>query len=356
MATKRKPLHPTPASTLNFRPTLANDRSEGGRGTKPTADPTSVSNALVHILQHVCKRILFVDIKKKLFVYFGCVFLLSLIADFTSVPKSYFSKKDNLFNLYFVKVAWGWTLLLSLPFVAFSSFTYCCGQRDKVLKHCSRLLIATIFWYFWTNLYNYFDNFYGRCNVKNPKYQKRSACLAEGFHWSSIDISGHCFILIYREEGYARSIDDKTSRPLRCLSSDDLDALRTYYIKFSPYIRGLFIAITFLTLLWDIMLLSTIIYFHNMLEKLIAYVVAVGTWALTYQIWYKIPGIIPPMPGEGVFKYQDSKPAKEVKLKPRPSLSNRIPGPKFMGMPLKVPPSAQNNTSSNDQEQSNNVL
>jgi hypothetical protein len=332
--------------------------TEPPKGTRPLPEPYSVQNILLFILQHGCKKLLFFDIRKRILVYFGVVFFLSLVVDFIPTPKTYFARKDNFINQYFVKIAWGWTLITSIPFVALTSFTYCCGRNDRVVKHCSRLLIATCFWYFWTNLYVFFENSYGKCSLKG--YGTKSSCLGKGAYWQSIDISGHCFILIYsslilieearvivswesitdliRDEEHARSISDKSARtnPLRSLQESDFLALKDYYTKFTPYIRILFFGITALTVVWDLMLLTTILYFHNMLEKLVACTAAVFTWYFTYKFWYPTPKILPEMPGQGLFKYKDIRVPKENKVRNRTS-NAKVPGPTFMGMPLRIP-------------------
>lgn len=117
-------------------------------------------------------------------------------SDFIPFPKSYFARSDNLFNVYFVKIGWFWTLLFTMPFVYFTNFTLCCGNLQKFLQnHMPRLIIATIFWFSWTSLFSVVENSYGRCNYKG--YETKRGCLKAGNFWSGFDISGHVFILIY---------------------------------------------------------------------------------------------------------------------------------------------------------------
>ncbi|XP_069702102.1 acyl-coenzyme A diphosphatase FITM2 [Periplaneta americana] len=359
MASKRRPLH-TPNSRLNFRPNTETPGWET-KGKKPLPEPTTVKQVLLMMLVHVCRKALFVDTSVKVGIYGGSLFIVSLLADVLPFPKTYFSRSDNLFNQYFVKLGWGWTLFVTLPFLLMTSYTYCCGKRDKVMQHLARLGIATFAWFFWTKLFFYIESVYGRCNVTGKRYQTKEACIGGGFFWYGFDISGHAFILIYsslvlieearaingwegikdliRNEEHARNIGDSsvTNNPLRGLSLEEFSVLKESYDRFTPYIRLLFIAMTFFTVLWDVMLISTILYYHIMIEKFISGSIAILTWFFTYRYWYTLPRTLPNLPGEGLFKYKDVRQPKEpVKRRgttaPTPSAKGQLPT--FMGMPL----------------------
>ncbi|KAJ8965657.1 hypothetical protein NQ314_003974 [Rhamnusium bicolor] len=121
---------------------------------------------------------------------------ISLIADVVTIPKIYLSRSDNVFNKIFVKFAWGWNLILLVPFVIFTSLVYCCGQKQRILKHhVLRIGIATFFWWFWTSVFNYIEASYGKCG--NVNYYTKGTCLQAGHLWNGFDLSGHSFILIY---------------------------------------------------------------------------------------------------------------------------------------------------------------
>lgn len=341
---------------MNFN----NDSHEvKGPGTKPIREAASVLEVFVLMIVHICKKLLFFDTNLKIAVYLGALFLLSLIADVLTFPRSYFSRSDNIFNQYFVKIGWFWTLFLTVPYVLLTSYTTCCGKRKLIVSHLTRLLIATLFWYTWVNLFNVIETKYGRCNTK--LYNDKISCLKNGHFWNGFDISGHCFILIYsslvmieearaivgwdrikdyiRDESYARSIDDRSARtnPLKNIDSDELKILKTSYEKFTPYVRAFLIAIALLQLLWDVMLVSTIIYYHIMVEKFISGVIAILTWFVTYRVWYTVPFVLPNLPGEGIFKYNKEKPAPTPVYKKRMSSTN---GKHFMGMPINKTPEA----------------
>lgn len=335
---------------MNFKAQNENET----KGTRPTPEAASVLEIFVLMIVHICKKILFFDTNLKIAVYLGALFLLSLIADVLTFPKSYFSRSDNIFNQYFVKLGWFWTLFLTVPYVLLTSYTTCCGNKRLIVTgHLTRLLVATLSWYFWTTLFNVVETSYGRCNQK--LFTDKISCLKEGHFWNGFDISGHCFILIYsslvmieearaingwerikdyiRDEKYTRSIDDKSVsvNPLRNINTDELNILKISYENYTPYVRALFIVIALLQLLWDVMLVSTILYYHIMVEKFISGVIAILTWFVTYRVWYTIPNILPNLPGEGIFKYNKEKSTTATPVARKRSMVN---GKHFMGMPI----------------------
>lgn len=287
--------------------------------------------------------------------------------DFAPFPRSYFARSDNVFNVYFVKIGWFWTLLFSSPFLYFTNVTLCCGDLQKLLKrHVPRLVIATVFWYSWTNLFNVIESSYGRCNMKS--YETKRGCLKAGHFWNGFDISGHVFILIYsslvlieearpivgwdnikehlRLEDHNRRTQDASpsSNPLRNLNSDEISMLRQLYQKNTPIIKLLFVAITILQLLWDVMLVCTMLYYHRMVEKVVGGVFAIITWFFTYHAWYPSKAVLPDAAGKGTFNYQQkAQPSLArrnsllVNKAAKPTTSTEVP--KFMGRNIYQTPS-----------------
>lgn len=362
MSSKRRAPPQPSTSRMNFRPGSDSSKWEP-KGTKPTTEPTSVKEIFILMILHVCKKSLFFDTNLKVAVYLGALFLVSLIADFAPIPKSYLSRSDNIFNYYFVKFAWGWNLLLIVPYVALTTYVYCCGKKDKILKlHVPRIVIATCAWFFWTKFFNIIEASYGKCNVRGEGFNSKAACLKAGNFWNGFDLSGHSFILIYgslmlieetrsimnwesikehiRTEDHYRSTKDPSpsNNPLRFLSVHEFQKLKISYEKFTPYIRALFVTITLLQILWDVMLVCTILYYHIMVEKFLGGAIAILTWYVTYRFWYRIPRILPGLPGDGMFKYIKDKPSllqnASVSRKRTGSIVNGKEIPKFMGMPL----------------------
>lgn len=166
-----------------------------------------------------------------------------------------------------------------------------------------------------------------------------------------------------RNELHNRSVSEYSStNPLRNLSTEQIRNLRFLYDCLTPFIRVIFIAMSVLQLLWDVMLVGTMLYYHRMVEKFLSGVIAIFTWYFTYRFWY--PSSIPPdLPGNGLFYYQHdfsmnvNNKRQNVStisgqgLGPAPGGSNNSPNntnnlgnsfpsgssntvPTFMGMPL----------------------
>lgn len=364
MATKRKAA--ASSTNMNFRPSGFDPQRSDTKGTRPTAKASTIQEVLLMMVVHICKKVIFFDTNLKVALYLGSLFVVSLIGDYAPYPRTYFARSDNLFNLYFVKWGWAWTLLLSVPYLVLTSFILCCGNRERMIReHLPRMAIATFFWFTWTKGFNFVETIYGRCNVKN--FDTKIGCLKGGHFWNGFDISGHAFILIFsslvlieearsiigwenikehlRNEEHNRTANEETSSsPLRNLNDLELRQLKVLYEKYTPLIRLLFIAMTALQLLWDIMLVSTMLYYHRMIEKVLSGIFAVLTWFFCYRAWYPSASALPNAVGSGKFAYQKTKVSTSLPLrKPSstpagamaPSAAARVSEvPKFMGMPL----------------------
>lgn len=360
------------SSRLNFRP---NSSQEDRGGTRPTAAPSSIGLILVTMFLHVCKKSLLFDTRLKVTIYCGAIFVVSLIADFIAMPRTYFSRSDNALNQYFVKWGWGWLLSVTVPWVALTAHTIGCGRRSILLKHLARLGLATIAWILWIKLFNYIETNYGRClSTKDIQLQTKAKCLQSGKFWSGFDISGHTFILMYsslilaeegsslvgwegikdlimREEHSRITPNEPNTGPLRNLSNSDLEFLKKAHKALTPYLRGLFVAMTLQQLLWDTMLISTMLYYHIMIEKFLGGVAAVLTWYITYQWWYKSSKSTLPAPGDGLFKYNEVKTHDNNLIRSRRSTLNGTN--RFMGLPIRT---SQENIDSGINRQSDSEI
>lgn len=358
---KRRPIHQNPR--MNYRNTDVSKTVET-KGTRPTAEPTTVLETLTFMVLHLCKKYTFFDTKIRVALYLAALFLISLIADFLPIPRSYFARSDNVLNLYFVKLAWAWNLLVLIPFASLSGLVICCGNIRSVGKeHLPRLLIATFFWWFWVNLFSIVENNYGKCSGKGAgnmsKYLFKQDCLKDGFFWNGFDISGHSFILTYgslvlieetrvingwetikdllRNEEHNRNTRQTqgSTNPLRNLPELELLGLKIFYEKFTTYIRSLFILITVQQILWDFMLLCTMLYYHIMVEKFVGGCAAILTWFFTYGLWFKSHRTLPKYPGDGSFKYNKQVYDQNLLNVPQaPRRTSNNSAPRFMGMPI----------------------
>jgi len=352
------------SSKMNFRPSVELRRGET-KGNKPLPDPTPIAQVLLLMVVHLCRKVLFVDPSIKVGIYIIAVFCGSILGDVLPIPGTYFSRKNNFFNVYFVKLSWGWTMAFVGSFVYLTSNVYCLGDVARIRKHFLRLLLATGFWFFWTKSFVFIEETYGYCSKAIVRSGSKQ-CLAKGFTWHSFSISGHTFILIYctliimeeakaligweaitdhlRNEEHNRSSEEGGPiTPLDPLSSEELVLVKEKFEKFTPYIRMVFIGMTILVLVWDVMLVATIIYFHSTPEKFVASVISVLVWFFTYRFVFHRRLIGIPLPGEGVIRYMNvSQPLLSLQLR-RSSLlfsqaknekKNDTKVPTFMGMPL----------------------
>lgn len=196
------------------------------------------------------------------------------------------------------------------------------------------------------------------CNAKG--FDSKVSCLKGGHFWKGFDISGHAFILIYsslvlieeakpiigwdnikehlRNEEYNRKQNDMSpsSNPLRNLNDTEIESLKFLYTKYTPTIRLLFVAMTILQLLWDVMLVGTMLYYHRMVEKVLSGIIAICTWFFTYRAWYPSTSLLPDPAGKGAFNYQQ-KSLPSVPLRRNQSLNqkgDKTEAPKFMGRPI----------------------
>ena len=75
------------------------------KGTKPLPEQASVKYVLTLIVVHVCRKVLFIPTEVKVMLYSMGLFFGSLICDFLPLPNVYMGQRDNVFNLYYVKVS-----------------------------------------------------------------------------------------------------------------------------------------------------------------------------------------------------------------------------------------------------------
>lgn len=135
-------------------------------------------------------------------------------------PVNYFARKDNMFNVYFVKVGWAWTtlafvsLLLTQPLHTNSSSLHLRGRRT--LQALLRYAIVTVSWIVTTQWFfgpaiidRTFTLTGGKCENLNPAGASAgaleelklvvtaTACKAAGGTWrGGHDVSGHVFMLV----------------------------------------------------------------------------------------------------------------------------------------------------------------
>ena len=218
-------------------------------------------------------------------IYWLAIVAGSFIHDFLPLPQSYLSNKRNVFNVHFVKLGWGWTLGLLIPFISLTSSVYTSFNPTAMLKHLSRMAVGTFGWYFWVNLFVYIEELTGVCEGEETLSSKET-CHFQGFHWDGFDISGHTFLLTYSALVISEEIQAKkrwsTERNTRGTTWFD-----RRHALLSPLVELLFIFISLLLVLWEFMLVCTAVYFHTVHQKVLGALVALFTWYVSYKVWYE---------------------------------------------------------------------
>ncbi|XP_065141816.1 acyl-coenzyme A diphosphatase FITM2 [Paramisgurnus dabryanus] len=222
--------------------------------------------------------------------YLACLFLfITFLGSFFKkkelVPESYFSNSRNVLNVYFVKISWGWTLGLLLPFILLSN-TYK-KPWTFVLKRLTSLPVATLIWYFCTEAFCLIEEITGSCyesdtmQVIHGNITTKAACRKAGFIWDGFDISGHSFILAYS----ALVIVEEMMAVSHIPSSDR-----------NVFLNCLYIALNVIVAIWLLMFTSTSIYFHDFWHKLLGTFFGIMGWCVTYVVCFpkfSLPGLPP---------------------------------------------------------------
>jgi len=275
---------------------------------------TTPLNFLLMFVIFVCKKFVFAPTYVKIGIYSGLLLFCSLIKDFNlAYHKTYLAQKSNIFNVYFVKYGWFWTMLVTVPFVSMTSIVYTGGNLALMRKNLTRLLIATGIWYLSTNFFDYVDSQTGYCILAT--HRTKTDCKSNSYDWiNGFDISGHTFILmhslflmieeakVFNEwENFRKKVDDMVSKEDESDESEltAYDRAQYWFNRLTPLIKFNFIVMALLALLWEVMLIATFLYFHTIMHKLLAACAAILAWFFTYKTWYQNRDYSPGLPGTG---------------------------------------------------------
>ncbi|XP_028926344.1 acyl-coenzyme A diphosphatase FITM2 [Ornithorhynchus anatinus] len=222
----------------------------------------------------------------------------SLVKELAPLPESYLSHSANVLNRYFVKMAWGWTFWLLLPFIALTNY-HLTGSARTVLRRLSSLLVGTAVWYVCTRFFSQVEHFTGGCYAsaapdeaarKEPGASKEQ-CRGGGGFWHGFDISGHSFLL-----SFCTLVIAEEMAVLREVKTDRGQGLHVA-------LSLLVVALGFLALTWVGMFLCTAVYFHDLSQKVLGTLFGLLGWYATYGYWYLrpfSPGLPPRGPGSGL--------------------------------------------------------
>ena len=193
---------------------------------------------------------------------------------------SYFARKSNIFNLYFVKIGWAWTTLAFFLFLFSHPLT---GPRNAIvltprrLQALTRYGLATVWWTIITQWFfgpALIDRAFrwtgGQCKLVWTRdadgvrdIMTATACRIMGGQWmGGYDISGHVFLLVLGSaflmfEAMPVILGRTTSKEELHVAGDGDDWEGGISV-------GILLGVT--AMCWW-MLLMTAIYFHTWFEK-----------------------------------------------------------------------------------------
>lgn len=296
-------------------------RHQSSTASKPASKNSSenlcssaTSSCMLHTIcqtySYFCRRIIFGPAVFKIVVAFTIIILGSFLKALGFIPSTYFSSKKNILNVYFAKFGWGWTIGLLIPFIYLTLMKFH-SLYDILTRHLVRILIATGVWFIITNSFVHLESYTGYCTNPAKGGLSKRLCLKDGHEWQEgFDISGHTFLLFYailiiNEEiklydAYIKSIEQINNVQSEAAASSQ-NVSNKYSKQIDITIKIFYVLLAKLTILWEFMLLSTALYFHDFSSKVLAGIFATGFWYVTYHLWYSTndDSILRPLPPKG---------------------------------------------------------
>ncbi|VEL24653.1 unnamed protein product [Protopolystoma xenopodis] len=330
-----------PSSMKKFSYAAHSNQEPIPNSKKSVPGPTSLAQFVAIALFKIFRKPVSIDAMTKAGIYLCLATGGSLIFDILKIPPSYFSNSYNLLNQIFAKWSWGWTCCSLASFIVVSSYIFTGGKLSLMRSHLLRLVFGSACWYIFNGLFNFVENKTGQCHPLNLTLKStllrpdnKHLCHRLGGHWLGFDISGHCFItsmcnLWITEELRCMLYWHKLAEIIKPYDNDfspssnpvkfnnfslrDVNIMRSAFRRLTGAARFAFIVLAFLSVLWDVVFVSTIIYFHNLPSKLLGTSFGVLAWFLAYRIifpsaksgdWH---GFAPGMPGSCALDFVPSK-------------------------------------------------
>ena len=185
-------------------------------------------------------------------------------------------------------------LLINLIKKILNSYIRSGGSFGSVFRNCLRMLGGTACWYISVSIFDYVHKTSGFCG--HSFAWDLSTCKPQDV--KRIDISGHTFLLLFcilviLEE--LRLFDDWSLSTKKCAFRNfkSIEKARKLHFRFSVVVYLLVVLIIALFALWNVMLISTILYFHDMLQKVLGALFANVSWIILYRFIYKFLSISP---------------------------------------------------------------
>ena len=283
--------------------------------SKPLNLPSSLTSDIFRILHNIilafCRRIIFAPPTLKILVYLCLIIIGPFLKDLHLISNRLLSSKTNVVNKYIAKLDWMWSIVLLIPFVYLTSLIYTRGHYGLIIRHLIRLLIATSIWYIMKFLFIRIESLTDMCKPTEIRGVTKQICHGSQYQWQE----GHTFFLLYallviNEEVKLygenwKKVEDASKINMN-KSDNSLNLNLNRINTFSIPIGILYIALAILTILWEFMLLSTVLNFYNIFHRLMAAAFAAFFWFITYHIWYRRnsrSNITPCAPGDGFIAF-----------------------------------------------------
>lgn len=272
----------------------------------------STANGRLSLTERLSNLVIHAPVPIKAQAILAAVVLGSSLQASGVLPDTLFSDKYNPVNKYLVKFSWFWTCMWMFVTVSITSALYTAFTFKVVLRHLGRIAVSHVVWYSVTTMIEVLDNLVGECTMEEIISAK--ACVRSGHKWTGFDISGHIFLLSYcvfiiTEEAanigaevwqrYNGTLE--IERKVLSKSGEELkEWLTNIHRRASCFARALELFALVLVLIWSAMLVSTSLYFHTFVEKLLGLLISVAVWFVTYRVLYGRSPYLPAHPQEGI--------------------------------------------------------
>lgn len=224
--------------------------------------------------------------------------------DFFPLPQSYFSNSKNIFNTVFVKRGWGWTVVFLLGYIICITIKQKINNISIFIRQISRLVVYTIEWYIFTELFEYIHKMTGKCLGSNTT-NNIAACVKEGFIWNGFDISGHTYLLTLMTLIINNELNKTVSLNIGVVSEEDSEKISKEYVILGKRIPKnvmkclleiVSVSLVLLMILWEIMLFFTCAYFHTLVQKLLGILLGLLSFYIPKRYIFKGNHTWLPMP------------------------------------------------------------
>ncbi|EYE94337.1 putative inositol phospholipid biosynthesis protein Scs3 [Aspergillus ruber CBS 135680] len=234
-------------------------------------------------------------------------------------PVNYFARKDNVFNVYFVKIGWLWlTLAFASLLISQPVYRKTATSSGRLTQATVRYALATTAWYLMTQWFfgpPVIDRSFvitgGGCErvasgvagaaqaatgagevAALESVLTAAACKAAGGKWAGgHDVSGHVFMLVVvtgvlvcegvgvAGDAICKALSFSTGEEGNRKDEDEGEKGRVWVLRFVLAVAGLGWWMLFMTAIW----------FHTWLEKWSGLTIALGTLYAIYFLPRKVP-------------------------------------------------------------------